>query len=260
MQQDPETQVVLSRLGDDVAFGAENLSVPRDADLGARARGAGRRRAGAPAAGPPDVGPVRRAETAPGAGRHPGDAARADPAGRAHGQPRPRRRPGSPRRRGPLPRQDRAPRWWSWSTGWPCGRTSWTGSWSCSRAPRREPAVLLDGPPDQVLAEARGHADRCRRLGAGLRSGHAAADPWRPASGRGACHRWTVPPRGEPALAPGQLLLAAEGLAVSRERPRRRGFRSIPPVPVLRDITAQVRAAGPDHHRPQRRRANPPSR
>jgi energy-coupling factor transporter ATP-binding protein EcfA2 len=30
MQQDPETQVVLSRLGDDVAFGAENLSVPRE--------------------------------------------------------------------------------------------------------------------------------------------------------------------------------------------------------------------------------------
>ncbi|BAS15678.1 putative ABC transporter ATP-binding protein MM_1996 [Arthrobacter sp. Hiyo8] len=30
MQQDPETQVVLSRLGDDVAFGAENLCVPRD--------------------------------------------------------------------------------------------------------------------------------------------------------------------------------------------------------------------------------------
>ncbi|MFI5085498.1 MAG: ABC transporter ATP-binding protein [Actinomycetales bacterium] len=30
MQQDPEAQVVLSRVGDDVAFGAENLSVPRD--------------------------------------------------------------------------------------------------------------------------------------------------------------------------------------------------------------------------------------
>ena len=30
MQQDPETQVVLSRIGDDVAFGAENLSVPRE--------------------------------------------------------------------------------------------------------------------------------------------------------------------------------------------------------------------------------------
>src|SRR6476661_3872239 len=28
VQQDPETQVVLSRLGDDVAFGAENLAVP----------------------------------------------------------------------------------------------------------------------------------------------------------------------------------------------------------------------------------------
>ncbi|WP_425863078.1 ABC transporter ATP-binding protein [Arthrobacter sp. TWP1-1] len=30
MQQDPDAQVVLSRIGDDVAFGAENLSVPRD--------------------------------------------------------------------------------------------------------------------------------------------------------------------------------------------------------------------------------------
>lgn len=30
MQQDPETQVILSRVGDDVAFGAENLAVPRE--------------------------------------------------------------------------------------------------------------------------------------------------------------------------------------------------------------------------------------
>ncbi|ALV46920.1 ABC transporter ATP-binding protein [Arthrobacter alpinus] len=30
MQQDPDAQVVLSRIGDDVAFGAENLSVPRE--------------------------------------------------------------------------------------------------------------------------------------------------------------------------------------------------------------------------------------
>ncbi|MGO2542333.1 MAG: ABC transporter ATP-binding protein [Specibacter sp.] len=30
MQQDPDAQVVLSRVGDDVAFGAENLAVPRD--------------------------------------------------------------------------------------------------------------------------------------------------------------------------------------------------------------------------------------
>lgn len=30
MQQDPDAQVVLSRIGDDVAFGAENLAVPRE--------------------------------------------------------------------------------------------------------------------------------------------------------------------------------------------------------------------------------------
>ncbi|MCQ9164774.1 ATP-binding cassette domain-containing protein [Arthrobacter sp. STN4] len=30
MQQDPDSQVVLSRIGDDVAFGAENLAVPRE--------------------------------------------------------------------------------------------------------------------------------------------------------------------------------------------------------------------------------------
>ncbi|NUL45937.1 ABC transporter ATP-binding protein [Cellulosimicrobium funkei] len=30
VQQDPETQVILSRVGDDVAFGAENLQVPRE--------------------------------------------------------------------------------------------------------------------------------------------------------------------------------------------------------------------------------------
>lgn len=30
LQQDPDTQVVLSRVGDDVAFGAENLAVPRE--------------------------------------------------------------------------------------------------------------------------------------------------------------------------------------------------------------------------------------
>ncbi|MGG5174999.1 ABC transporter ATP-binding protein [Pseudarthrobacter sp. J1763] len=30
VQQDPESQVVLSRIGDDVAFGAENLAVPRE--------------------------------------------------------------------------------------------------------------------------------------------------------------------------------------------------------------------------------------
>src|SRR4029453_10986330 len=40
----------------------------------------------------------------------------------------------------------------------------------------------------------------------------------------------------------GGLLLAAESLAVSRERPRRRRFKAVPPVPVQSGITAQVRS------------------
>jgi len=40
----------------------------------------------------------------------------------------------------------------------------------------------------------------------------------------------------------GDLLLAAEELAVSREKPRRRRFKPIPPVPVQRGLSAQVRA------------------
>lgn len=39
VQQDPDAQIVLSRVGDDVAFGLENLSVPR-ADIWPRVRGA----------------------------------------------------------------------------------------------------------------------------------------------------------------------------------------------------------------------------
>ena len=35
--QDPDAQVILARVGDDVAFGCENLGVPRDGDLAARA-------------------------------------------------------------------------------------------------------------------------------------------------------------------------------------------------------------------------------
>ena len=80
-----------------------------------------------------------------------------------------------------------------------------------------------------------GHAHRRGRLGAGLR----ARRPGR--AGRSPRDR---APRGTGA---GQLLLAAEDLAVSRERPRRaglaRGFRTVPPVPVQSGITAQVRPA-----------------
>jgi len=94
-------------------------------------------------------------------------------------------------------------------------------------------AVLLDGSPDQVLAQARdmlvaagvwvpGYVPATR-----TRSG--AVGEQRASGGSGA--------RGD-----GDLLLAAENLAVSRERPRRRRFKTIPPVPVQSGITAQVRA------------------
>jgi len=96
-------------------------------------------------------------------------------------------------------------------------------------------AVLIDGAPDQVLQQARdmliaagvwvpGHVPRTRARTS--RASPAQADP-----------------EARPA---GQLLLAAEQLAVSRERPRRaglrRGFRSIAPRPVQSGIAAQVRA------------------
>jgi energy-coupling factor transporter ATP-binding protein EcfA2 len=92
-----------------------------------------------------------------------------------------------------------------------------------------DPAVLLDGPPDQVLADARDML--------------IAAGVWVPGFVPGTRPR-AVPGAGAiPGAIPraGGLLLAAEELAVSRERPRRR-FRSIPPVPVQQDISAQVRA------------------
>jgi energy-coupling factor transporter ATP-binding protein EcfA2 len=95
-------------------------------------------------------------------------------------------------------------------------------------------AVLLDGSPDRVLAQARdmlvaagvwvpGYVPATR-----TRSGAASGA----AGGQGAA--------GAPG--DGNLLLAAENLAVSRERPRLRRFKAIPPVPVQSGMTAQVRA------------------
>jgi energy-coupling factor transporter ATP-binding protein EcfA2 len=81
----------------------------------------------------------------------------------------------------------------------------------------QQPAVLLDGPPDEVLAQAG------RML--------AAAGVWIPG------HVPATRPRRNTGT--GQLLLAAEDLAVSRERPRRRGLRT---APVLSGIGAEVRA------------------
>jgi energy-coupling factor transport system ATP-binding protein len=85
-------------------------------------------------------------------------------------------------------------------------------------------AVLIDGPPDQVLAEARDML-----IGAGV---------WVPG--------YVPATRTRTAPASGQLLLSSEALAVSRERPRRaglrEGFRTIAPRPVQSGVTARVRA------------------
>jgi energy-coupling factor transporter ATP-binding protein EcfA2 len=110
--------------------------------------------------------------------------------------------------------------------------------------------VLLDGPPDQVLAEARdmliaagvwvpGYIPATRpRTDPGAAPGAGAIAGGIPGTAP------ALVPGGVPGGIPGSggLLLAAEELAVSRERPRRRRFKSIPPVPVQQGISAQVRA------------------
>jgi energy-coupling factor transport system ATP-binding protein len=91
-------------------------------------------------------------------------------------------------------------------------------------------AVLLDGSPDRVLALARDML--------------VAAGVWVPGYVPATRARTGAGGVSGDVRAPGQgnLLLAAESLAVSRERPRRRRFKSIPPVPVQAGISAQVRA------------------
>ena len=136
VQQDPETQVVLSRLGDDVAFGAENLAVPA-AEIG---------RASA-----------RRSTTSGWAGCRWTTRRRPSPADKSSGW----RSPGSsrcgrgcccPTSRPPTSTRPAswrsampwaaawtrpAPPWWWWSTGWGSGKTWWTGLWCCSLGPPR---------------------------------------------------------------------------------------------------------------------------
>ena len=221
MQQDPETQVVLSRVGDDVAFGAENLAVPRDA-IWARVHEA-----------LDDVGlshlPLDHPTSALSGGQkqrlalagilamRPGlilldePTANLDPAG-------------------VLEVRDAV-----------CRCLDKTGAtlvvvehrvsvWKdlmdrivvLQPGLSSEAAVLLDGPPDQVLTDA-----RAMLVEAGV---------WVPGY---------VPETRARSASPagsGGLLLAAENLAVSRERPHRSGFRKVPPVPVQQGISAQVRA------------------
>ena len=220
MQQDPETQVVLSRVGDDVAFGAENLAVPRD-DIWTRVHEA-----------LDDVGlshlPLDHPTSALSGGQkqrlalagilamRPGlilldePTANLDPAG-------------------VLEVRDAVGRCLDKTGATLVVVEHRVSVWKdlvdrivvLQPGSAADPAVLLDGPPDQVLAAGPRHADRRRRVGARL------------------C---PVPPGTRTSGGTGDILLAAENLAVSRERPRRRRFNTIPPVPVQQDISAQVRA------------------
>ncbi|WLQ07772.1 ABC transporter ATP-binding protein [Arthrobacter oryzae] len=238
MQQDPETQVVLSRVGDDVAFGAENLAVPR-ADIWTRVGEA-----------LDDVGlahlPLDHPTSALSGGQkqrlalagilamRPGlllldePTANLDPAG-------------------VLEVRDAVGRCLDKTGATMVVVEHRVGVWKdlvdrivvLQPGSATDSAVLLDGAPDQVLAQARdlliaagvwvpGYVPATRtRSGA---AGGAPGDAGAPAG---------VASGGVPGN--GNLLLAAEHLAVSRERPRRRGFKAVPPVPVQSGITAQVR-------------------
>jgi energy-coupling factor transporter ATP-binding protein EcfA2 len=231
MQQDPETQVVLSRVGDDVAFGAENLAVPRDEiwsrvhealdDVGLRSAAGGGLALDHPTAAL-SGGQKQRLALAGILAMRPGlilldePTANLDPAG-------------------VLEVRDAVSRCLD-KTGatlvvvehrvsvWkdvvdrivvlqPGSASSGSGA--------GKPGVLLDGPPDKVLSEAR--------------SMLMAAGVWVPGYVPATRTR-----SNEPHAA--QLLLAAQDLSVSREKPRRKGFKTIRPVPVQTGISAQVRA------------------
>jgi energy-coupling factor transporter ATP-binding protein EcfA2 len=230
MQQDPETQVVLSRLGDDVAFGAENLSVPRD-EIWSRVHEAldDVGLAHLPLDHPTSVlsgGQKQRLALAGILAMRPGlilldePTANLDPAG-------------------VLEVRDAVGRCLDKTGATLVVVEHRVAVWKdlvdrivvLQPGSGTQPAVLIDGAPDQVLEQAREML-----IAAGVWvPGYVPATRKRSLAG-------TSPEVTGEQLATGQLLLAAEGLAVSRERPRRSGFRSVPPVAVQRDITAQVRA------------------
>ena len=224
VQQDPETQVVLSRLGDDVAFGAENLSVPA-AEIWPRVRealddvGLGRLPLDHPTSAL-SGGQKQRLALAGILAMRPGlllldePTANLDPAG-------------------VLEVRDAVGRCLDKTGATLVVVEHRVAVWKdlVDRIVVLQPgsaalnsAVLLDGPPDQVLAEARDML-----IGAGV---------WVPG--------YVPATRTRTAPASGQLLLAADGLAVSRERPRRaglrEGFRAIAPHPVQSGIATEVRA------------------
>jgi energy-coupling factor transporter ATP-binding protein EcfA2 len=227
MQQDPETQVILSRLGDDVAFGAENLAVPRP-EIWARVHealddvGLGHLPLDHPTSAL-SGGQKQRLALAGILAMRPGiilldePTANLDPAG-------------------VLEVRDAVGRCLEKTGATLVVVEHRVAVWKdlvdrivvLQPGASNDGAVLIDGTPDQVLEQAKEMLIR--------------AGVWVPG------HVPATRPRGSIAALPpgnadrGQLLLAAEKLAVSRERPRRRGFRTLPPTPVQSGISAQVRA------------------
>lgn len=225
MQQDPETQVVLSRVGDDVAFGAENLAVPREEiwkrvhealdDVGLRTAAGGGLALDHPT---PALsgGQKQRLALAGILAMRPGlilldePTANLDPAG-------------------VLEVRDAVGRCLDKTGATLVVVEHRVSVWKdlVDRIVVLQPGsagggVLLDGPPDQVLAEA-----RTMLIEAGV---------WVPGYVPRTRTRTTA--SGGPA----QLLLAAQDLAVSRGKPLRKGFKTIPPIPVQAGVSAQVRA------------------
>ncbi|MCU1520959.1 MAG: transporter ATP-binding protein [Arthrobacter sp.] len=238
VQQDPETQVVLSRLGDDVAFGAENLAVPAD-EIWVRVGealddvGLGRLPLDHPTSAL-SGGQKQRLALAGILAMRPGlilldePTANLDPAG-------------------VLEVRDAVGRCLDKTGATLVVVEHRVAVWKdlvdrivvLQPGSATEAAVLIDGPPDRVLAQAR---DMLTAAGVWVpgyvpptRARTASADPaGAPGTGRTGQHD------------AGTLLMAAEKLAVSRDRSRRSGvrggFRTIPPVPVQSGITARVRA------------------
>ncbi|GAP60932.1 putative ABC transporter ATP-binding protein OB0804 [Arthrobacter sp. Hiyo1] len=244
MQQDPETQVVLSRLGDDVAFGAENLCVPRD-EIWKRVHEA-----------LDDVGLLRSA-----GGSASGNFSLDHPTSALSGGQKQRlalagilaMRPGLILLDEPTANLDPAGVLEVRDAVGRClDKTGATlvvvehrvSVWKdlvdrivvlqpgSSSSGGSTPAVLLDGDPNTVLAQAR---DMLTAAGVWV-PGYVPAT--RPRSGTGAGP--AADSGAGSSRKGGELLLATQELAVSRERTRRRGFKTIAPRPVQSGLDAEV--------------------